>query len=189
MPAVSVTETIEVIIRRIYDQSVLFLDAWRRMEHPEAPLVAEIGSRCTAEIVEKDARNISVYLLAQDNHALDVELPEVVKAVAELRSRATAALSQEDDLALLPDILKRQIFPPQQSAFAPPPVALSLPVTVRVARDVGRTGMFAQEAVELCDLWVDYVRALVRCDGEVTDRESALVGEIEDFLKTMVKQA
>lgn len=186
--ATSTTETIEVVIGRIYDQSAFFLDAWRRLERPEPPLVAEIGARCAAEIVEIDARNIGVYLLSKDNHALDVELSAVVRAVSELRSRATAPLMQEDDLSLLPDILKRQIFPPQQSAFAPPPVALSLPLSLRVARDVLRTDMFGKEALVLCELWEDYVRALVRSDGVVTSGEEELVAEISDFLKIMVKQ-
>ena len=185
---VSTTETIEVVIGRIYDQSAFFLDAWRRMERPEPPLVAEIGARCTAEIVENDARSIGVYLLSKDNHALDVELSAVVRAISELRSRATAPLTQEEDLSLLPDILKRQIFPPQQSAFTPPPVALSLPLTLRVARDVLRLDMYEKEALVLCNLWEDYVRALVRSDGVVTSSEEELMREIADFLKMMIKQ-
>lgn len=176
------------IARRAYDVFVPMLDEWRKQAHREPSLADAVGDKCAAKVLEKDFRDIGSYLIGSDDRGTRIELGVMVDFIAELRVHSTQTASGEVTAELLEQEFQMEKHKNAESSFLPPPMVLSLPLCLRVARDLQRMGHTA-DAVALKDMLVEFTHRIVLQDGNVTANEIAVTKEIEEFLTDMISNA
>lgn len=173
---------------QLADQSLkLFmpmLDQWRKLEHPDPSLVGEIGHNSAAAVLEKDLRALGIYLISRDDRSTRIELGALVDCIAALRSPGSPqnADINADKLAEEFQIARHNN---AGSSFTPPPTSISLPLSLRVARDLKHHQKPAN-AVALKQILVEFLHRLVLRDGNVTTQEITVVDEMEEFLASLI---
>ena len=179
--------TPQAIARRAYEAFAPMLGEWRHDEHPEPSLADTVRDKCAARILEQDFRDIGIYLISSDDRGTRIELGVLVDSIAELRDHSTEARGtfNAEQLEHEFEMVKHKN---AESSFLPPPTVLSLPLCLRVARDLQRKGVEA-DAGGLKDLLVAFTHRLVLQDGNVTAREITVAKEIEEFLTDMITNA
>lgn len=163
------------IFRPIYDE-------WRKQDHREQSLAAAVEGMSAAKVLEKDMRDLGVYLIAQDDRSTRIELGVLVDCIAELRSHGGESSGMYAERVVQELEMEKQ--KNANSGFAPPPVAISLPLCLRVVRDLKRMGKTA-DAKGLREMLVEFLHRIVVQDGNVMAQEIAAVKDIEEFLTDM----
>lgn len=172
------------LARRGMDIFAPMYEQWRKQDHCETSLMEAVSGLSAARVLEKDLRNLGLYLIGQDDHATRIELGALVDCIAELRSRGIEEYVAPNAEQLAEEF-QMEKHKNAGGGFVPPAMGVSLPLSLRVANDLQRLGG-AADSKALKEMLVEFLHRIVLQDGNVHAQEIAAVNDVEEFLDSMI---